>query len=62
MRKYNQELYCRINKDDFIVMTRHKNVITEYFCPKEGYNRRYSPLLMVCVMAVRSEWIFVMQG
>jgi FkbM family methyltransferase len=34
--KYNYEFYCRINKDDFIVMTRHEDVIIEYFTPKEG--------------------------
>jgi FkbM family methyltransferase len=34
--KYNYEFYCRINKDDFIVMTRHEDVIIDYFCPKEG--------------------------
>jgi FkbM family methyltransferase len=34
--KYNYEFYCRINKDDFIVMTRHEDVIIEHFCPKEG--------------------------
>jgi FkbM family methyltransferase len=34
--KYNYEFYCRINKDDFIVMTRHEDVIIEYFRPKEG--------------------------
>ncbi|HEX6028665.1 MAG TPA: FkbM family methyltransferase, partial [Nitrososphaeraceae archaeon] len=33
--KYNYEFYCRINKDDFIVMTRHEDVIIEYFRPKE---------------------------
>ena len=33
--KYNYEFYCRINKDDFIVMTRHEDVIIEYFLPKE---------------------------
>ncbi|MBD0359892.1 MAG: hypothetical protein ICV56_04170, partial [Nitrososphaeraceae archaeon] len=32
--KYNYEFYCRINKDDFIVMTRHEDVIIEYFRPK----------------------------
>jgi FkbM family methyltransferase len=34
--KYDYEFYCRINKDDFIVMTRHEDVIIEYFRPKEG--------------------------
>ena len=34
--KYNYEFYCRINKDDFIVMTRHEDVIIKYFTPKEG--------------------------
>jgi FkbM family methyltransferase len=34
--KYNYEFYCRINKDDFIVMTRHEDVIIQYFHPKEG--------------------------
>src|SRR5215212_6132690 len=34
--KYNYEFYCRINEDDFIVMTRHEDVIIEYFRPKEG--------------------------
>jgi FkbM family methyltransferase len=34
--KYNYEFYCRINKDDFIVMTRHEDVIIEHFRPKEG--------------------------
>ena len=34
--KYNYEFYCRINRDDFIVMTRHEDVIIEYFRPKEG--------------------------
>jgi FkbM family methyltransferase len=34
--KYNYEFYCRINKDDFIVMTRHEDVIIEHFHPKEG--------------------------
>jgi precorrin-6B methylase 2 len=34
--KYNYEFYYRINKDDFIVMTRHEDVIIQYFHPKEG--------------------------
>jgi FkbM family methyltransferase len=34
--KYDYEFYCRINKDDFIVMTRHEDVIIKYFTPKEG--------------------------
>jgi FkbM family methyltransferase len=34
--KYNYKFYCRINKDDFIVMTRHEDVIIEHFRPKEG--------------------------
>src|SRR5215216_5903235 len=34
--KYNYKFYCRVNKDDFIVMTRHEDVIIEYFRPKEG--------------------------
>jgi FkbM family methyltransferase len=34
--KYDYEFYCRINKDDFIVMTRHEDVIIQYFHPKEG--------------------------
>jgi FkbM family methyltransferase len=34
--KYNYKFYCRINKDDCIVMTRHEDVIIEYFRPKEG--------------------------
>jgi FkbM family methyltransferase len=34
--RYNYEFYCRINKDDFIVMTRHEDVIIEHFRPKEG--------------------------
>jgi FkbM family methyltransferase len=34
--KYNYEFYCRINKDDFIVMTRHEDVIIEHFRPREG--------------------------
>jgi FkbM family methyltransferase len=34
--KYNYKFYCRINKDDFIVMTRHEDVIIEHFCPREG--------------------------
>ncbi len=34
--KYNYKFYCRINKDDFIVMTRHEDVIIDYFHPKEG--------------------------
>jgi FkbM family methyltransferase len=34
--KYNYEFYCRINKDDFIVMTRHEDVIIEHFTPKQG--------------------------
>jgi hypothetical protein len=34
--KYNYEFYCRVNKDDFIVMTRHEDVIIEHFTPKDG--------------------------
>jgi|ERR671920_258822 FkbM family methyltransferase len=34
--KYNHELYCRVNKDDFIVMTRHEDEIIERFLPKQG--------------------------
>src|ERR687897_2471415 len=34
--KYNYEFYCRINKDDFIIMTIHEEDIIEHFTPKEG--------------------------
>ena len=37
MPKYNFEFYCRINKDDFKVMTFHEDDILEHhFAPKEG--------------------------
>src|SRR5919197_5707248 len=37
MPKYNFEFYCRINKDDFKVMTFHEDDILEHhFTPKEG--------------------------
>jgi FkbM family methyltransferase len=34
--KYDYEFYCRINKDDFIVMTIREDDIIEHFTPKEG--------------------------
>ena len=37
MPKYNFEFYCRINNDDFPMMTSHENDIIEHnFSPKEG--------------------------
>ena len=34
--KYNYEVSCRINKEDFIIMSAHEDEIIEHFCPKEG--------------------------
>ena len=34
--KYNYEFYCRINKDDFKIMTIHEDDIIERFTPKQG--------------------------
>src|SRR5919112_1963095 len=34
--KYNHELYCRVHKDDFKVMTSHEDEIIERFLPKQG--------------------------
>jgi FkbM family methyltransferase len=34
--KYNYEFYCRINKDDFKIMTIHEDDIIEHFTPKQG--------------------------
>ena len=34
--KFGYQFYCRSNKDDFLVMTRHEDVIIDYFRPKEG--------------------------
>ena len=34
--KFGYEFYCRTNKDDFLVMTRHEDVIIDYFHPKVG--------------------------
>jgi FkbM family methyltransferase len=34
--KYNYEFYCRVNKDDFKIMTIHEDDIIERFTPKQG--------------------------
>ena len=34
--KYNYNIYCPLNKEDFIVMTRHEDDIIERFLPKKG--------------------------
>jgi FkbM family methyltransferase len=34
--KYNYEFYCRINKDDFKIMTIHEDDIIKHFTPKQG--------------------------
>src|ERR687891_451169 len=34
--KYDYEFYCRINKDDFKIMTIHEDDIIKRFTPKEG--------------------------
>jgi FkbM family methyltransferase len=34
--KHNYNIYCPLNKEDFIVMTRHEDDIIEHFTPKEG--------------------------
>ena len=34
--KYNYNIYCPLNKEDFIVMTRHEDDIIERFLPKQG--------------------------
>jgi predicted membrane protein len=34
--KYNYKVYCRVNKEDFVILTRHEDEIIELFCPKEG--------------------------
>ena len=34
--KYNYEFYCRVNKDDFKIMTIHEDEIIEHFTPKQG--------------------------
>jgi FkbM family methyltransferase len=34
--RYDYEFYCRINKDDFKIMTIHEDDIIEHFTPKEG--------------------------
>jgi FkbM family methyltransferase len=34
--KYNYEFYCRMNKDDFKIMTIHEDDIIEHFTPKQG--------------------------
>jgi len=34
--KYSYKVYCRVNKEDFVILTRHEDEIIEHFCPKEG--------------------------
>ena len=34
--KHNYNIYCPLNKEDFIVMTRHEDDIIERFTPKQG--------------------------
>jgi FkbM family methyltransferase len=34
--KHNYNIYCPLNKEDFIVMTNHEEDIIEHFTPKEG--------------------------
>jgi FkbM family methyltransferase len=34
--KYDYKFYCRINKDDFKIMTIHEDGIIEHFTPKQG--------------------------
>src|SRR5215210_2856512 len=34
--KYNYNIYCPLNKEDFIVITRHEDDIIERFLPKQG--------------------------
>jgi FkbM family methyltransferase len=34
--KYGYKVYCPINKEDSIIMSRHEDEIIEHFCPKEG--------------------------
>jgi FkbM family methyltransferase len=34
--KHNYNIYCPLNKEDFIVMTRHEDDIIERFLPKQG--------------------------
>jgi FkbM family methyltransferase len=34
--KHNYNIYCPLNKEDFIVMTRHEDDIIERFLPKKG--------------------------
>src|ERR687889_64182 len=34
--KYDYEFYCRVNKDDFKIMTIHEDDIIEHFTPKQG--------------------------
>jgi FkbM family methyltransferase len=34
--KYDYKVYCGINKEDFIIMTRHEDEIIEKFSPKDG--------------------------
>ncbi len=36
VHKYNYNIYCPLNKEDFIVMTRHEDDIIERFLPKQG--------------------------
>jgi FkbM family methyltransferase len=34
--KYDYKVYCPINKEDFIIMSRHEDEIIEHFSPKQG--------------------------
>src|SRR5919108_3147960 len=34
--KYNYNIYCPLNREDFIVMTKHEDDIIERFLPKQG--------------------------
>jgi FkbM family methyltransferase len=34
--KHNYNIYCPLNKEDFIVMTNHEDDIIEHFTPKQG--------------------------
>jgi FkbM family methyltransferase len=34
--KYNYKVYCRVNKEDFVILTRHEDEIIEHFSPKKG--------------------------
>ena len=33
---YNYKVYCRLNKEDFVILTKHEDEIIEHFSPKEG--------------------------